>query len=87
MNSTPFDDFLSFQEFRKSKEEHMEKHDLDINNDLDHVKRIMKGLEKFDGGCPCILAHPKCPCEESIGHIEKTGSCHCKLFFKKRKNN
>jgi len=58
----------------------------ELNDDLEHVKRIRKGLErnkeKFgEKYCPCRLDHTPdtiCPCRE----YRETGECHCKLFKK-----
>lgn len=51
-----------------------------INPDIEYVKKIINGLEKKDGHCPCkigTLEKNLCPCNEFV----ETGVCHCKLFI------
>jgi len=58
----------------------------ELNPDLEHVKRIRKGLERNkekygEKYCPCRLDHTLdtiCPCRE----YRETAECHCKLFKK-----
>lgn len=55
-------------------------------DDLEHVERIKKGLErkkeKFgEGYCPCVapMSHNEdtiCPCKE----YRETGHCHCRMY-------
>lgn len=53
-----------------------------INPDMDYVMKIITGLQKKDGHCPCKIGQAEeilCPCDEFI----QTGVCHCKLFIPK----
>lgn len=52
-----------------------------LNKDFEYVSKIMQGIEKKDGHCPCRIKVDDttlCPCDE---FIEK-GICKCKLFIK-----
>lgn len=51
-----------------------------INPDAAHVAKIMEGLAKKNGHCPCRVNRDDtalCPCDEFIGE----GVCRCKLFM------
>ncbi len=48
-------------------------------------ERVVKGLIRRNGDCPCRLVSTPCPCPFHVEEIEKTGSCHCGLFIKKEK--
>lgn len=53
-----------------------------INPDMDYVMKIITGLQKKDGHCPCKIGQAEenlCPCDEFVS----TGVCHCKLFLPK----
>lgn len=53
-----------------------------INPNKDYVFKIIEGLIKKDGHCPCRVNVDEttlCPCDEFI----KTGICKCNLFQKK----
>lgn len=53
-----------------------------LNPDMEYVNRIIKGLAKKDGHCPCKVGNLEenlCPCNEFVS----TGVCHCKLFIPK----
>lgn len=50
-----------------------------LNKDIEYVKKIMQGIERKNGHCPCRLKEDDttlCPCDEFI----KEGICKCKLF-------
>ena len=50
-----------------------------LNPDENYVLKIISGIEKKDGHCPCRIKHDEttmCPCDEFID----TGICKCKLF-------
>lgn len=52
-----------------------------INPDKEYVARILEGLQKKNGHCPCRFVVDDttlCPCDEFV----KTGECKCKLFVK-----
>lgn len=54
-----------------------------INPDMEYVNKIINGLAKKNGHCPCKpgeLEKNLCPCDEFVG----TGVCHCKLFIPKK---
>ena len=49
-----------------------------LNKDIEYVKKIMQGIERKNGHCPCRLKEDDttlCPCDEFI----KEGIC--KLFI------
>ena len=51
-----------------------------LNKDIEYVKKIMQGIERKHGHCPCRLKEDDttlCPCDEFI----KEGICKCKLFI------
>lgn len=53
-----------------------------LNNDREYVNKILEGIYKKDGHCPCRVKQDEttlCPCDNFI----KTGECKCKLFVKK----
>lgn len=57
-----------------------------INDDLDHVLKIINGLNKKEGHCPCRLnkdASTLCPCDEFVND----NICKCKLFVKLNDGN
>ena len=50
-----------------------------LNKDIEYVKKIMQGIERKNGHCPCRLKEDDttlCPCDEFI----KEGICKCILF-------
>ena len=50
-----------------------------LNSDKKYVLKIIEGIEKKDGHCPCRLNIDNttlCPCDEFI----TDGICRCKLF-------
>ncbi len=52
-----------------------------LNEDTEHVTKIINGLHKKQGHCPCRLnkdATTLCPCDEFI----HKGDCKCDLFVK-----
>lgn len=53
-----------------------------LNPDTEYVNKILEGIRKKDGHCPCrvnVDDTTLCPCDEFV----KTGECKCKLFIKK----
>lgn len=51
-----------------------------LNPDANHVIKIITGLEKKDGHCPCRVNRDEttlCPCDEFTGQ----GICKCNLFI------
>ena len=53
-----------------------------LNPDQNYVKKILEGIRKKQGHCPCKVITDDttlCPCNEFI----KTGECKCKLYVKK----
>ena len=50
-----------------------------LNQDKNYVLKIIDGIEKKDGHCPCRInvdSTTLCPCNEFITY----GICKCKLF-------
>lgn len=77
-----FDRATKVFDFMEERKPWMDKHGLEIQNDLFTASEIIIGLEKYDNGCPCFMNHPQCPCPTALPLINKKGSCHCGLFFK-----
>ena len=53
-----------------------------LNPNRDFVNRIIEGIYRKDGHCPCRVTQDEttlCPCDEFVS----TGVCRCKLFIKK----
>lgn len=51
-----------------------------LSKDKIYVLKIIDGIEKKDGHCPCRLNVDNttlCPCDEFV----KDGVCKCKLFI------
>lgn len=51
-----------------------------LSKDKNYVLKIIDGIEKKDGHCPCRLNVDNttlCPCDEFV----KDGVCKCKLFI------
>ena len=51
-----------------------------LNKDKNYVLKIIDGIEKKEGHCPCRLNVDNttlCPCDEFV----KDGICKCKLFI------
>lgn len=52
-----------------------------LNDDSEHVAKIIAGITKKDGHCPCRINKDEttlCPCDEFVSQ----GTCKCKLFVK-----
>jgi len=62
-----------------------------LNEDSEYCKKILAGLEKKNGYCPCrVQKIPEniCICKEfrdQIADPEFFGYCHCRLYFKEKK--
>ena len=55
----------------------------ELNPDKEYVKKILEGIYRKDGHCPCRLNSDDttlCPCDE---FVEKQ-ICKCNLFVKKQ---
>lgn len=55
-----------------------------LNPDKEYVKKIIEGIQKKNGHCPCRINVDDttlCPCDE---FVEKQ-ICKCKLFIKSNK--
>ena len=51
-----------------------------INPDKEYAQKIIEGIYKKDGHCPCRVTQDEttlCPCDEFIN----TGVCKCKLYI------
>lgn len=56
-----------------------------LNPDKEYVEKILEGIRRKDGHCPCRLVADDttlCPCDE---FVEKQ-ICKCNLFVKKDEN-
>lgn len=56
--------------------------DFILNPDKNHVEKIIEGIYKKDGHCPCRVRVDDttlCPCDDFINN----GNCICKLYVKK----
>lgn len=52
-----------------------------LNKDKEYVQKIIEGIYRKDGHCPCRVKVDDttlCPCDEFV----ETGDCKCKLFIK-----
>jgi len=52
-----------------------------LNEDLEYVSKIIEGINKKDGHCPCrvnVEDSTLCPCDEFV----EEGICKCNLFIK-----
>lgn len=52
-----------------------------INDDAGHVAKIVSGIAKKEGHCPCRIDKNEttlCPCDEFVSQ----GICKCNLFIK-----
>lgn len=50
-----------------------------LNTDIEHVNKIMQGIIKKDGHCPCRLGKDEttlCPCNDFVDNQV----CKCALF-------
>lgn len=57
-----------------------------LNEDAEHVAKIVQGIQKKGGHCPCRLNRDEtslCPCDEFVNE----GVCRCKLFVKIAEEN
>ena len=57
-----------------------------LNPNKEFVNRIIEGIHRKDGHCPCrkeVSDETLCPCDEFI----KEGKCRCGLFIKVEENN
>jgi len=55
-----------------------------LNPDKEYVEKIMEGIRRKDGHCPCRVKVDEttlCPCDEFVGE----GVCKCNLFVKEDK--
>ena len=55
-----------------------------LNPDKEYVEKIMEGIRRKDGHCPCRVKVDEttlCPCDEFVGE----GICKCNLFVKEKK--
>lgn len=53
--------------------------DYRLNPDREYVNKIIEGIYRKDGHCPCRLKKDDtnlCPCDEFV----KKGICKCNLF-------
>lgn len=53
---------------------------MKVNDDEEHVQKILKALEQKDGYCPCVLLKnedTKCPCKK----MREENKCCCKLYM------
>lgn len=51
-----------------------------LNSDKEYVSKIIEGIYRKDGHCPCKIKADEttlCPCDEFI----ETGDCKCRLYL------
>lgn len=51
-----------------------------LNDDKEHVEKILQGIAKKNGHCPCVLAQNEdtiCPCRK----MREESKCCCKLYL------
>jgi ferredoxin-thioredoxin reductase catalytic subunit len=48
----------------------------------DKAEKIIEGIIRKNGTCPCRLNPTPCPCEFHEEEIQEKGKCHCGLFIK-----
>lgn len=56
--------------------------DFILNPDAEYVSRIIAGIHRKQGHCPCRIDMDQttlCPCDDFVGN----GNCKCNLFVKK----
>jgi ferredoxin-thioredoxin reductase catalytic subunit len=56
---------------------------IKLNPDKEAVSKAREGLKENNGFCPCKvgkLPENKCICQEFLE--QKSGMCHCGLYFK-----
>jgi ferredoxin-thioredoxin reductase catalytic subunit len=59
-----------------------------INPDKEYAQKIIEGIYKKDGHCPCRVTQDEttlCPCDEFRRQLENPqyhGLCHCRLYRK-----
>ena len=57
---------------------------ITVNSDREFTTQFREKIKANDGYCPCRIQHipeNKCMCKEFVEQ-EKTGWCHCHLYFK-----
>lgn len=55
--------------------------DYRLNPDKEYVSKIIEGIYRKEGHCPCKLTRDdstRCPCDEFVND----GICKCKLYVK-----
>jgi ferredoxin-thioredoxin reductase catalytic subunit len=55
---------------------------MKLNDNKEHVEKILKALELKDGYCPCVLQQnvdTKCPCKK----MREENKCCCKLYVER----
>lgn len=56
---------------------------IELNENIELVNKIRKGLKESDGYCPCTIIKnqdTKCMCKEF--REQTSGECHCGLYIK-----
>ena len=55
---------------------------MKLNDNKEHVEKILIGLEKKNGYCPCVIVQNEdsiCPCKK----MREESKCCCKLYINK----
>ena len=55
---------------------------MKLNENQEHVEKILIGLEKKNGYCPCVITQNEdtlCPCKK----MREEDKCCCKLYINK----
>lgn len=53
-----------------------------LNNNKEYVEKILDGIEKKEGHCPCVIPKNEdtiCPCKK----MREENKCCCKLYLNK----
>ena len=55
---------------------------MKLNENSEHVDKILEGLKRKDGHCPCVITQTDdtiCPCKK----MREESKCCCKLYLNK----
>jgi ferredoxin-thioredoxin reductase catalytic subunit len=55
---------------------------MKLTDNKEHIEKILQGIAKKDGHCPCVLAMNEdtiCPCKK----MREESKCCCKLYIEK----
>ena len=55
---------------------------MKLNENSEHVEKILEGIKRKDGHCPCVITQNDdtiCPCKK----MREESKCCCKLYLNK----